>query len=283
MFLHAIDHLQRLSLVARGFRSRRVPTSIGRVHVLDAPGRGAGPPLVVLHGFSAAAVHFQSVLPSLRRHVRHLVAPDLPGHGFSDLPASGIGSHTVRTGLREALDAVIEEPVVLFGNSLGGLVAIRYAQMSPDKVRALVLCSPGGAPATREELTSLLANFRPADQTAALDFVDRLFARPPWYRRIIARGVRARFFRPAIRAFLDRIGPDDLLSAHDLRSVAVPTLVLWGRADRILPRADLEFFRTHLPKELTTIEEPDDFGHCPYLDRPRALVDRLARFTRGFS
>ena len=64
----------------------------------------------------------------------------------------------------------------------------------------------------------------------------------------------------------------------ELAALQPPTLILWGRSERLLPSASLEFFRRAVPAHVR-IEEPDEFGHCPYLDRPRAVADRIAAFV----
>ena len=62
-----------------------------------------------------------------------------------------------------------------------------------------------------------------------------------------------------------------------VRSLPMPILLLWGRSDRILPREHLEFYRGSLPAH-AVIEEPEGFGHSPYLDDAAALSERMARF-----
>ena len=133
------DHLARATLESRVTRGRMVQTSAGEVHVLQAEGYGTLPPLVLLHGFSSAGVHFFPILGRLRRSVRRLILPDMPAHGFSATPRAGISGKMLRAGMREALNAVIDAPVVLFGNSMGGVAAIEYALHRPERVLGLLL------------------------------------------------------------------------------------------------------------------------------------------------
>ncbi len=58
----------------------------------------------------------------------------------------------------------------------------------------------------------------------------------------------------------------------------MPVLLLWGKDERILPRDHLEFFRRHLP-EHARFEEPEGFGHAPYLDDVDAVARRILSFT----
>ena len=274
------ERLALRSLHLRGWRSLRVPTSVGRVHVITARGGGSLPPMVVLHGLGAAGVNYVPLLRRLREHASEVVAIDSPGHGFSDVPRPGLSPDAMRVGLREALDQVAAErgSVVLFGNSMGGFAALRYAVEQPKLVRGVVLCSPGGAHMSHAELTELMRQFRIATHTDALDFVDRLLVSRTWMRHVIAWGVRRKFNEPHLRRLIDAIDAEHLLTADEIRGLEVPALVIWGRGERILPPQCLDFFREHLPDHVEWLE-PDDFGHTPHLERPGKLTKHVVGFV----
>lgn len=274
------DRFARKTLNLAGYRSRHVPTSVGQVHLLDARGAGRLPPLVLLHGFSSSCVHYFPLLSRLRGRVRRLVVPDAPAHGFSEVPAAGVSAAACRVGLREALDAVIDEPVVLFGNSMGGAGAIEYAAARPEKIRGLVLCSPGGAAMDPAEIRAFVDGFRLDSHADALDFMDRVLARPSPLRQVFAWGVRRKFGHPDMRALLASITPEDLLKPEQLRSLEMPVFLMWGRADRIFPQVHLDFFRQHLPTH-ARVEEPEQFGHSPFLEHPDALTENILAFMAG--
>lgn len=276
------DRLARTSLHFQGYRSRTIPTSVGEVHVLETEGRGTLPTLVLLHGFSSAGVHYFPLLHSLRRRVRRIVLPDLPAHGFSGTPRGGIRGETLLGGLTEALDAVLDEPAVLFGNSLGGIAAIRYALARPARVRGLILCSPTGAAMDAAEIAEFSAIFRIDSHDAALDFVDRVMAKRSALRHALAWGVRRKFRNPEMRALIDSITPADMLDPAELRTLRPPTLLLWGRDERLLPTSQLEFFRKNLPAH-ARVEEPLGFGHTPYLEDPARLARLILRFAEEVS
>jgi pimeloyl-ACP methyl ester carboxylesterase len=166
---------------------------------------------------------------------------------------------------------------VLFGLSMGGFAAIRYALARPERVRGLVLCSPGGADMPDDELDRLRRTFDIPSHDHALRFVDRLLTKPTLLRQAYALGVRNSFGRPEMRTLLASMRREDLLQPEHLRALDVPTLLLWGRKDRILPPSCLDFFKTHLPAH-ARIEEPESFGHSPFLEQP----DELSRHIEGF-
>ncbi|MFY0537342.1 alpha/beta fold hydrolase [Nannocystis pusilla] len=143
------ERLARRVLNVSGLKSRRVATRVGDIHVLDGAGGGGLPPIVVLHGLAAHAVCYGGLLKRFQPHVRRVIAPDMPGHGFSSLLRPGDPPTVLLDALVETLDRVLDQPALILGNSMGGLVAIRYALARPHMVRGLALVSPGGAPLPR--------------------------------------------------------------------------------------------------------------------------------------
>src|SRR5579872_2020003 len=90
--LSAIEHGARFFLNRRGFESREVLTPAGRLHAYDARGSGTLPTIVLLHGLGSTATSFGPVLHRIRSHARRVLAPELPGHGFSDAPSGRLTS-----------------------------------------------------------------------------------------------------------------------------------------------------------------------------------------------
>src|SRR5678815_2871498 len=108
-----------------GYESRRVATTDGPVHVLDARGDGDLPTVVLLHGLGSWSVDYLPLFSRLRRHVRRIVAPDLLAHGHSGDPVPSGRLPALWDALAGALEATLDEPALVYGNSLGGLAALR--------------------------------------------------------------------------------------------------------------------------------------------------------------
>jgi len=276
--LTSVTHqLARTSLHLNGYRSRHVATAAGRVHVLETRGRGPLPPVVLLHGITSAGVHFLPLLQRLRGRVRHLYAPDMLAHGFSDVPPV-MRPEKMKEAMIEAMDQVVHEPSVLFGNSMGGLAAVHYALARPERVRGVILCSPSGAMMDEEGLRHFVRGFDFGSHDDALDFVDRLFFRRNRMRHLFAWGVRRNFSNPKMRSLLRATAPEDLLRPEQLAALRMPVLLMWGKGERILPREHYDFFRRHLP-EHTRFVEPDGLGHAPYLDDAGAVARQILTFA----
>lgn len=283
MLMTVSERILRRVLNAQGLASRFIATKAGRIHVLDGAGSGHLPPIVLLHGLSANAICYGGLLRKLAPFTRRVIAPDMPAHGFSDAPAAGLDDTVLLESMTAVLDRILSEtgePAIFLGNSMGGLAAIRYAQARPDRVAGLVLVAPGGAPMPPAEFSQFLKRFDITSHGDACAFVDDIFAHGAGVlRHAVAHGVRQRFTHPQLRRLLAGITPAQMLRPEDLADLTMPTLLVWGREERILPPSHLEFFRDHLP-EHATVEEWANFGHCGFLEQPTALCNRVIEFAR---
>jgi pimeloyl-ACP methyl ester carboxylesterase len=235
---------------------------------------------VLLHGIGSTATAFGPLLSLLRRHARRIVAPDYPGHGFSDEPRSPLTPAALFEAVTSALDTLESEPMVLVGNSLGGAVAMHYALARPERVRALVLVSPAGAHATEEEWAELRGAFDFATRAQANAFLDRVYHRTPLFLRLMAHEMPAAMRRRAVRELLASASNADAPPSAALAALRMPVLLVWGKSERLLPTTHFDYFKTHLPSH-TLVVEPDGFGHCPHFDDPVRLAERIAEFVRS--
>ena len=274
------ERLGRLALRRRGVQSRFVETPLGKVHVYDARGRGNLPTTVLLHGIGSAATPFGAVLGHLQRDVRRIVAPDYPGHGFSSHHAPPLTPQALFESVELALQALVDEPCIVVGHSLGGAVAMTYALDHPERVRALVLVSPAGAHSSSEEWTELRRTFELGSRADASAFAERLYHSPPWFLPLLVHEFPALLGRRAVRDLLDAATNDHLPTPDALGSLRMPILLLWGASERLLPDSHLAYFRRHLPAH-AVIERPVGFGHCPHFDAPRELAARIVAFARA--
>ena len=104
---------------------------------------GGGAPLVLLHGPGANATHWASVLAPLAGSHR-VIAPDLPGHGGSEVADGSLDAGRVLAWLDELIERTCPSPPVLVGHALGGAIAARFAGERGDRVRGIVLADTLG-------------------------------------------------------------------------------------------------------------------------------------------
>jgi pimeloyl-ACP methyl ester carboxylesterase len=274
-----VEHGLSRYLNRMGFQSAYIPTPHGMVHAYEAIGKGPLPPIVLLHGLSSGAISLARLMRALRPHFQRILVPDALGHGLSDAPET-LTTTQVFEATRHVINARIDTRLFLFGNSLGGGMALKYALENPDRIHRLILTSPAGAEMEQEKFEQFVQTFQMTDLARARDFVDRLLHKSPWSARILARLVQDRFNQPAIRSLLEAAPRTaEFMTPAMLATLQPPTLLLWGCSDRIIPREHFEYYRSHLPSG-TIVEELERTAHCAHLERPQKLSQRILSFTR---
>lgn len=269
------ERVTRVVLTRKGVESRHVDTPISRVHVYDAPGNGPRKPVVLLHGIGASASPFAPVLARLRRSSRRVLALDAPGHGLSSTPTTTLDPERLFESIRHVLDQELREPAVLVGCSLGGAMALRYAQHRPQNVAGLMLASPGGAPVEDpDERERFLRLFEVENLRDARAFLERLHHEVPWYGPLIGPDLVRLFKNPSVRSILRTVRPEHFFKPDDFSALDMPIRVLWGRSDRVIPVSCLEFFKKNLPAH-TVFEEPHGVGHSPHTEAPRLFMSAI--------
>jgi pimeloyl-ACP methyl ester carboxylesterase len=246
---------------------------------------GEGPPLLLIHGYGGAAWNFEPMAPLLTG--RRLIVPDLPGHGGSSpLPA-------VRTlsAFADVLASLLEEPVDVFGHSLGGVVGLRLAERHPQLVRRLVLAAAAGiSSSTRlaEISIALVGILQPGRLVGRR--VDRIAGSPRLRRLVFGRFEVANaelLSDRAVHGFLrgptmhtDAIGAGLALARddprRDLDRVRCPVLVLWGGRDRQVPVEDGFEYARRLRARVRVIA---DCGHLLIGERPDVCARATLEFT----
>jgi pimeloyl-ACP methyl ester carboxylesterase len=277
----ALDVLQFLVVFRLGYRSQWVETSVGRMHALSCQGLGTGPPVLLIHGLSSSAQDMEPLLRRLRNHSSQVVAIDLPGHGRSfchDRPAT---TEEMRTALTETASVLLDRKAVVYGNSLGGYAALMLSLDCPEVVGSLCLGSPGGAPMSEEEMADVLSVFSMRSHSDAVAFISRVIDGRSWMTPLMAQSCLGRLSRPHMKAMLGAIGDAKLLTAEVVARIEVPTVVIWGQSERLLPRSVHDFFRAHLPEHVV-FEYPEGVAHVTHADRPGWVVSQLRELSRSF-
>ena len=268
-----------------------VRTRGGRVEVLDTSATGAAVPLLAAHGLGGTGLEFAPLAAEMGQGFR-LVAPDFPGTGRSDaLPSRLYSMEHFVSVLRDVLDALALARVVLVGHSLGGKVAVRFAVAHPESVLALVLVAPYGLAGQEGRVRGALAAHRRLTRMATA-LHNRLVVRWELRRRVyydrsrIPAGLEEHLVEsqlsPGGRAALaavasSMIGIDPIDSL--LPAVLQPTLILWGREDRVLPSEAAARYAALMPSARLVLL--DRCGHVPTAERPAESARAVEVFLRN--
>ena len=247
-------------------------------------------PVVFIHGLGGSWQNFLENIPRAAAEDRRVIALDLPGHGFSEMPEEDISI----SGYGRTVNALCDEldigEVVLVGNSMGGFVGAETAIQFPDRVERLVLISAAGITTSDVARGPLMAASRVFAMiaTRAAASSERLVARPrlrvPMFAQIMRYPARIqpdllheityssgrKGFVPALRAIL----------TYDVRErlpeIRCPTLIVWGRHDMLVPDRDADEFERLIPDSRKVVF--DETGHMAMLERPQTFNDTLFDF-----
>jgi pimeloyl-ACP methyl ester carboxylesterase len=276
--------LRRRLLAGAPVTERRLELAGMSTAVLEG---GEGPPVVLLHGQGGWAGVWLPVMADLARDHR-VVAPDLPGLGASRVNGAPPDTGRVLAWLGELLDRTCPAPPVLVGVSLGGSIAARFAAAHGDRLSGLVLVSMGGLVGkVRIPPAMLLAlvrhSLRPTERTAmgmlrqvSVD-VERVQRRmgDRWapFRAYSLELARTPSVRQANRNLLRELGLRQL-PPEEVARIDVPTSLIWGRQDRVMPLASAKEASVRYGWPLDVI---DDAGHFLGADQPEAFLQALRR------
>jgi len=256
---------------------------------------GEGPVVLLVHGMAGSSAMWKPILPMIAPHVTYL-APDLPGHGRSDKPRGDYSLGAQASVLRDLLTTLGHDRVTIVGQSLGGGIALQFCYQYPERCERLGLVAAGGL---GEEVMPLLRGL-------TLPGVDLLLplAFQPVYRDVVnsAVGALGRVgLRPAPaaleswRSYCSLIDPDARRAfLHTLKSVvdhrgqrvsaadklylasALPTLIVWGDRDPIIPVSHAHATHEAIPGSRLEIFEGS--GHYPHDEDPARFAEVLLDF-----
>ena len=238
--------------------------------------------LVLIHGLGASAERWSQVIPIFAEQFR-VVVPDLIGFGYSDKPLVDYTPEFFLDFLEKFfVESKIDRPNII-GSSLGGQLSAEYASSHSQNIEKLVLVSPAGAmkQSTPALDAYIMAALYPNDQSAKNAF-EMMEASGEDIEDEIVSGFIERMRLPNAKlAFMSTILglKNSELITSKLPSISVPTLIIWGSNDPVIPInyaddfvssiQDCRFFRM------------DGCGHTPYVQDPNVFASKVLEFLNG--
>jgi pimeloyl-ACP methyl ester carboxylesterase len=253
---------------------------------------GEGPVILWIHGLGASWQSWLENMPDLARDHR-VVAMDLPGFGYSEMPEQDISIDYYATWTCRLLDALEIDSAAVVGNSMGGFVGAELAIRAPERVERLAVVSPAIFWQDRRRAQPLLQLARLSDAIVARGLAritDDVATRPrlrAWalasagfrYPHHIAPELAHEMVRSARRTdgFLPALEAlADYPLEEELPRISCPTLIVWGAHDQLVPVRDSERLADLIPDARREVFERT--GHVAMLERP----ERFNRVLRDF-
>ncbi|MGL6340930.1 MAG: alpha/beta fold hydrolase [Waterburya sp.] len=242
-------------------------------------------PILLIHGFDSSLLEFRRLLPLLAAK-QSTWAVDLLGFGFTQRNLDIVlNPENIKTHLYYFWQTLIQQPVILVGASMGGAAAIDFTLTYPEAVAKLVLIDSAGL-AKQPAIGKLM--FPP------LDYLATEFLRNPKIRQNISRAayfdrsfasldaqacaalhLQCLDWNKSLIAFTKNGGYGSF--ANQLTQIQQPTLILWGKQDKILGTKDAAKFAQAIPNnKLVWI---DNCGHVPHLEKPQVTATEILGFT----
>jgi pimeloyl-ACP methyl ester carboxylesterase len=274
----------------------------GPVHYLDYGGPAGAPVIVAVHGLEGCAVNWSALAPLLTDGYR-VVAPDLAGHGFTRSAGRGVDVSSNRALLHRFIEAVAGPPVILMGNSMGGMISLSEAAAAPGAVAGLILLDPAlpfmpvrpdpsvvmmflvnMVPGLNQRMISRRRRYSPEELVAGILATvcadpsrvspDVVAQHAEVARRRFAYTEADREFTLAARSVVSAAG---YITGRAYRraigSVRCPVLMLHGTLDRLIPVAAARMVaRAHPDWSLVVLP---GVGHVPQLEAPQDCATEI--------
>jgi pimeloyl-ACP methyl ester carboxylesterase len=252
------------------------------------------PTLLLIHGLAGSSRTWREVMPKLAPDFT-VLAPDLLGHGESAKPTGDYSLGAFASGLRDLLGVLEIGPVTVIGQSLGGGIAMQLAYQHPELVDRMVLVGSGGL---GREVSWMLRMLTLPGAELVMPFLFPSFVRDQGNALgniLQSQGLKAPRLTEMWRAYSSLAGADNRRAfLRTLRSViepggqmvnatdrlylaaAMPTLIIWGENDRIIPIEHA--YSAHAAIPGSRLEIFEGVGHFPHAENP----DHFAETIRDF-
>lgn len=242
-------------------------------------------PILLLHGFDSSLLEFRRLLPLLAAQCS-TYAVDLLGFGFTERNLEiPLNPQNIKIHLHRFWETVIKQPMILVGASMGGATAIDFSLDYPDAVKQLVLIDSAGL-AKQPAIGKFM--FPPID-TFATEFlrnakIRQSISRAAYFEKNLASldtqacaalHLNCQNWNKSLIAFTKNGGYGSF--SQQISRIQQPTLIIWGKQDKILGIKDAVRFEQKIPhSKLVWI---DCCGHVPHLEKPETVAREILQLT----
>lgn len=268
---------------------KHVQLSHGLVH-FHREGQRTAPVVVLIHGFSAFSYVWERNVNSLLKQGYQVISVDLYGRGYSARPNTAYTRQLFVEQIKELLDdQQIDEPVYLAGLSMGGAISVRFAELYPDRVAGLILLAPlTTTPKIAPLPIPIIGEYVaysfviPSLPKRQLDDLSNLEKALDWVAQFEPQ-MRYKGYRKAMLATVRGLMQEPMLDAYfAVAKTNIPSLVVWGDADKVLPYRQAQGVQKALGEhcQLVTVEGA---GHALQYEYSEQVNQHIASFLASIN
>ncbi|MGD1835161.1 MAG: alpha/beta fold hydrolase [Nitrososphaeraceae archaeon] len=239
--------------------------------------------IIMLHGLGASAERWERVAPKLADYFR-IIVPDIIGFGYSDKPTIEYSSEFFIKFLNNFVNRLKLKDLNIIGSSFGGYIALEYALKYRKKTKSLILVSPAGL---MKNSTDALNDYMTAAIYPNYNNVKKAYSEMSFDTKIVTD--------ESIKDFINRMRLENskysfmstIMSLKNTENITekiknfkVPTLLIWGENDKLIPVKYGNEYQKILNCELKIIES---CGHTPFLEKPKEFVSIIRNFLINIS
>lgn len=234
--------------------------------------------ILILHGWGTSSKSWQKIKKLLEDRGQKVFLPDLPGFGQTSPPPRSWSVDDYLKWIKEYIEKENLSSPFLLGHSFGGRIAIKFAAKYPEKLAGLILVGAAGLNERKKTKIFFFLIFSK---------LGRFFCRLPFLIK----------FQPRLRKILYFLAKSDYASlsgtmketfkkiiAEDLRlylsQIKVPTLIIWGEKDKIVPLKTAYLIKEKIPHSV--LEVFSQVGHNPHLERPEIFTKKILNFLNTY-
>ena len=232
-------------------KDRYFSSSVGRLHYRYSDGNSIQT-IVLLHGFAASSLSWARFIEKLPDTIG-VVAPDLLGHGLSEAPEIEFNISNQAKAVEELIASLNARNIAIMGHSYGGWIAATIAQKG-------------------------LCNYLILEDSAGLDIMDdeRLSSDPDFMEKFIKQALATNPNERVLRSIMYSRKQSDYLTPGTLSSISMPTLIVWGNQDIIVPVKFAYAFNSRIKNsELFILHGAK---HTPHYTNPKEIADKVISF-----
>ena len=234
--------------------------------------------LLLLHGLGASAERWEYVIPHFAREFR-VVVPDLIGFGYSDKPMADYTIEYFSEFISKFVDKIGIKELSIVGSSLGGQIAAEYTVNHNENIRKLVLVSPSGVMKhSTPALDAYIAAALYPNDDSALNAFQMMSGRKEIEDKTVNGFIERMTLPNAKMAFMSTLLglKDSEPITKKLQMITVPTLIIWGENDPIIPIEYAKSFISGIND--CRFYKMTGCGHVPYVEKPKAFFQIVLDF-----